>query len=158
MSTFFIGEGNIGSKPQFRVFPNGNDEPRKMMRLNVRFDNPVLGKDGYQDRGGFWAPVEIWHKDAEHWGKTLYQQGMRVLVEGRMISQEWEDQEVGKRVIMKVEARKIGILPNRISSITLAEKSSNSSGSEPEPDDIPDAPDELEEKSTRKNKGQSKKT
>ena len=75
-----------------------------------------------------------------------------------MISQEWEDQEVGKRVIMKVEARKIGILPNRISSITLAEKSSNSSGSEPEPDDIPDAPDELEEKSTRKNKGQSKKT
>ncbi|MGL4668638.1 MAG: single-stranded DNA-binding protein, partial [Saezia sp.] len=51
MSTFFLGDGNIGSTPEFRVFPNGHEEPRKMMRLNVRFDNPVLGKDGYQDRG-----------------------------------------------------------------------------------------------------------
>src|SRR3546814_5317945 len=82
---------NIGSAPEYREFPNGNDEPRRLLRLNVYFDNPIPKKDGeYEDRGGFWAPVELWHRDAEHW-KTLYQKSMRVLVEGRTVRDEWED-------------------------------------------------------------------
>ena len=85
MSTHFVGEGNIGSAPDYREFPNGNDEPRRLLRLNVYFDNPIPKKDGeYEDRGGFWAPVELWHRDADHW-KDLYQKGMRVLVEGRTV-------------------------------------------------------------------------
>jgi len=155
MSTFFLGDGNVGSTPEFRVFPNGNEEPRKMMRLNVRFDNPVLGKDGYQDRGGFWAQVEIWHRDAEHWAKELYRQGMRVLVEGRMVSQEWENNEGDKRVSMKVEARRIAILPQRIISITLAEKTANSNEEKPESDDMPETSDE---KNKPKNKNRRKQT
>src|SRR3546814_20246289 len=91
MSTHFFGEGNIGSAPEYREFPNGNDEPRRLLRLNVYFDNPIPKKDGeYEDRGGFWAPVELWHRDAEHW-KTLYQKSMRVLVEGRTVREERED-------------------------------------------------------------------
>ncbi|MBV6671205.1 hypothetical protein KV691_18385 [Xanthomonas euvesicatoria pv. alangii] len=39
MSTHFSGEGNIGSPPEYREFPNGNDEPRRLLRLNVYFDN-----------------------------------------------------------------------------------------------------------------------
>ena len=84
MSTHFSGEGNIGSPPEYREFPNGNDEPRRLLRLNVYFDNPIPTKGGdFEDRGGFWAPVEIWHRDAAHW-KDLYQKGMRVLVVGRI--------------------------------------------------------------------------
>lgn len=119
MSTHFIGDGNIGATPEFRVFPNGNEEPRKLLRLNVRFDNPIPIKGGgFEDRGGFWAPVEIWHVDAEHWSK-LYQKGMRVVVDGRMISQEWDDKEGQKQVTFKVEARRIGILPQRIKSVEM---------------------------------------
>src|SRR5690606_21182848 len=81
MSTFFVGEGNIGSAPEFQEFPSGNDEPRRLLRLNVYFDNPVPTKDGYEDRGGYWAPVELWHRDAERWA-ALDQQGRRVLVHG----------------------------------------------------------------------------
>ena len=33
MSTHFVGEGNIGSAPDYREFPNGNDEPRLLLRL-----------------------------------------------------------------------------------------------------------------------------
>ena len=67
MSTHFSGEGNIGSPPEYREFPNGNDEPSRLLRLNVYFDNPIPKKDGtFEDRGGFWAPVEIWHRDAAH--------------------------------------------------------------------------------------------
>jgi len=97
MSTHFSGEGNIGSPPEYREFPNGNDEPRRLLRLNVYFDNPVPTKGGdFEDRGGFWAPVEIWHRDAAHW-KDLHQKGMRLLVVGRMeflscfISRPWHE-------------------------------------------------------------------
>lgn len=118
MSTHFTGEGNIGSQPEYREFANGNDEPRRLLRLNVRFDNPIPVKDGYQDRGGFWAPVEIWTSHAEHWA-DLYQRGMRVAVQGRMVCQEWEDQDGVKRVTFKIEARSIGILPHRVLSVAI---------------------------------------
>ena len=122
MSTHFVGEGNIGSAPDYREFPNGNDdEPRRLLRLNVYFDNPVPTKDGFEDRGGYWAPVELWHRDAEHW-KTLYQKGMRVLVEGRTVRDEWEDADENERVTFKVEARRVGILPYRIESVALSTK------------------------------------
>ena len=74
MSTFFVGEGNIGSAPEFQEFPSGNDEPRRLLRLNVYFDNPVPREGSYEDRGGYWAPVELWHREAEDWS-TLYQKG-----------------------------------------------------------------------------------
>lgn len=126
MSTNFSGEGNIGTPPDFHEFPNDNDEPHRLMRLNVYFDNPVPAKEGFQDRGGFWAPVELWHRDVEHWS-TLYQKGMRVLVEGRAVREEWEDSEDNPRVTFKIQARRIGILPYRIERITLSPKSSEPS-------------------------------
>lgn len=121
MSTHFIGEGNIGSAPEFREFAQGNDEPRRLLRLNVYFDNPVAAKDGYEDRGGYWAPVELWHRSAEHW-QTLYQKGMRVLVEGRTVRDEWQDAEANERITFKIEARRVAILPYRIEAVTLAAK------------------------------------
>ncbi len=123
MSTHFSGEGNIGSPPEFHQFPHDNDEPRRLLRLNFYFDNPVPAKEGFQDRGGFWAPVELWHRDAERWS-TLYQKGMRILVDGRTVREEWEDSDENPRVTFKIQARRIGILPYRIERITLSPKSS----------------------------------
>ncbi|WP_338524012.1 single-stranded DNA-binding protein [Pseudomonas batumici] len=118
MSTYFVGEGNIGSAPDYREFPRDNAEPRRLLRLNVYFDNPVPTRDGYEDRGGYWAPVELWHQDAEQW-QAVYQKGMRVLVDGRTVREEWEDREDNPRVTFKIEARRIGILPYRLAKVTL---------------------------------------
>ncbi|HAF2412728.1 TPA: single-stranded DNA-binding protein [Salmonella enterica] len=122
MSTHFFGEGNIGSVPEFREFPNGNEEPRRLLRLNVYFDNPVPGKDGtFEDRGGFWAPVEIWHKDAERWS-SLYQRGMRVFVVGRQERDDWKDSDDNPQHTYKINARCIGMLPYRLDSVTMKPK------------------------------------
>jgi single-strand DNA-binding protein len=123
MSTHFYGEGNIGSAPEYREFAHDNDEPRRLLRLNVYFDNPIPKRDGeYEDRGGFWAPVELWHREAANWTK-LYQKGMRVMVEGRTVRDEWEDADDNARVTFKIEARRVGILPFRLESVRLAAKS-----------------------------------
>ncbi|BDB20788.1 hypothetical protein cym2001_41530 [Pseudomonas sp. CYM-20-01] len=128
MSTFFVGEGNIGSAPEFQEFPSGNDEPRRLLRLNVYFDNPVPREGSFEDRGGYWAPVELWHREAEHWS-TLYQKGMRVLVEGRTVRDEWEDSADNARVTFKIEARRVGILPHRVHSVVMRERSSEPASS-----------------------------
>ncbi len=121
MSTLFVGEGNIGSAPEYQEFAAQDGEPRRLLRLNVYFDNPVPREGGFEDRGGYWAPVELWHRDTEHWS-TLYQKGMRILVEGRTVKDEWEDAEDNARVTFKVEARRIGILPHRLASVVMREK------------------------------------
>ena len=122
MSTYFSGEGNIGSAPEFKEYPNGNEEPRRVLRLNVYFDNPVPKKDGeYEDRGGFWAPVDWWHKDAEHFS-TLFQKGMRVVVQGREERDDWVDDDDNERVTYRINARSVSILPYRIESVKLSPK------------------------------------
>lgn len=119
MSTKFWGEGNIGTKPEFREFSNGNKEPRRLLRLNVYFDNPVPKGDGeYEDRGGFWANVELWHKDAERYSE-LYSKSMRVVVIGRLVMDKWEDENGGECRAMKVQASRVGILPHRIQTVLM---------------------------------------
>ena len=130
MATSFWGEGNIGTKPEFKEFPNGNEEPRRLLRLNVYFDNSIpRGDVKYEDRGGFWANVELWHKDAEHYSQ-LYAKGVRVLVQGRMQMDKWEDDDGDENSAMKVQASRIGILPHRVESIVLA--APDHAGAEPE--------------------------
>ncbi|MBV6123235.1 single-stranded DNA-binding protein, partial [Pseudomonas aeruginosa] len=82
MATPVFWEGNIGSAPEHRSFPNGNNPPRQLLRLNVMFDNSIPdGQGGYKDRGGFWCSVEWWHQDAQRFAE-LFAKGMRVKVEG----------------------------------------------------------------------------
>uniref|UniRef100_UPI000F058DAE single-stranded DNA-binding protein n=1 Tax=Pseudomonas viridiflava TaxID=33069 RepID=UPI000F058DAE len=73
---------------------------------------------GFEDRGGFWANVEFWHKDAEHYA-NVYQKGMRVLIQGRAIMDSWtKDGE--DLSALKVQASRVGILPARIEAVHLA--------------------------------------
>ena len=119
-------EGNIGSAPEFKEFPNGNKEPRRLLRLNVYFDNSIPdGNGGYEDRGGFWANVEWWHKDGEQYAK-LFQKGMRVQVTGRAVMDRWE-QDGEDYEALKIQASRIAILPHRITSVSLAPSQSQNS-------------------------------
>jgi single-strand DNA-binding protein len=122
MSTEFRGEGNIGSAPEIREFPKEDADSDWLLRLNVYFDNPVPTQDGFEDKGGFWMPVEIRHPDVRFWAK-IYQKGMRVLVIGRQIRSEWTDDAGNPAVSMTIRARPVAILPYRLERVVLASKS-----------------------------------
>jgi len=143
-------EGNIGSTPEFKEFPNGNKEPRRLLRINVYFDNSIPKEGGgYEDRGGFWANVEWWHKDAEHYA-ALFQKGMRVAVAGRAVMDRWESDE-GQFEALKIQANRVSILPHRVTMVNLAPSQAQQSAQQaqsrtsppqaqpdPEPDEYPD--------------------
>ncbi|MFK4136641.1 single-stranded DNA-binding protein [Pseudomonas luteola] len=135
MATDFSGEGNIGSQPEFLEFPNPGGEPRRLLRLNVYFDNLVPhGQGEFEDRGGFWANVEWWHRDAKQFA-SVFSKGMRVIVPGKIILDQWTDNQNEERSAFKIRADRIGILPHRIESVCLqppkytnvSENSSNTS-------------------------------
>ena len=121
MGTAVVWEGNIGSAPDYKRFQKDNQDPRHLLRLNVFFDNNIRLADGtYEDRGGFWANVELWHRDAESYSR-LYQKGMRVLVEGRAVLDTWKDTNGQEQAAMKVVANRVAFLPLRIESITMGQ-------------------------------------
>jgi single-strand DNA-binding protein len=121
MSNQFLGEGNIGVEPEVKQFQSGNNDPRFLVKLSVYFDNPVKGKDGkYEDKGGFWAGVELWVSEGANHLADLYQKGQRVLVQGRMIKDIWKDEETGEeKFAFKVRAHRIGILPFRVEEVRM---------------------------------------
>ncbi|KTS78253.1 single-stranded DNA-binding protein [Pseudomonas oryzihabitans] len=121
MGTAVVWEGNIGSAPEYKRFQKDNQDPRHLLRLNVYFDNPVRQADGnFVDRGGFWADVELWHRDAEAYSR-LFQKGMRILVDGRQVLDTWKDTNGNDQSAMKVQANRIGFLPHRIESVTMGQ-------------------------------------
>jgi len=125
-------EGNIGSTPEFKEFPNGNKDPRRLMRINVYFDNSIPdGKGGYEDRGGFWSNVELWHKDAEHYSQ-LFQKGMRVIVTGRAVMDRWE-KDGEENAALKIQASRVAILPHRITAVSLSSSQAQNNTQRPQP-------------------------
>lgn len=120
MSNSYFGEGNIGIEPEVKKFQSGNKDPVYLLRLSVYFDNPVKVKDKFEDHGGFWANVELWMgEEANEW-VDVYRKGQRVLVQGRMLKDTWKDEATGEeRSAFKIRARRVGILPFRIESLTM---------------------------------------
>lgn len=134
MSTQFTGTGNIGTEPTLKTFSNESGD-RHVLSMRVFFDNPVKKGDEYEDRGGFWAKVDLWMRTGGEGLQKIYQKGQRVLVCGQRIEIEgWEDKDSGEeRYGFKVTARHIGILPVRIESITMKQKSAEAEESEEPP-------------------------
>jgi len=67
----FFGEGNIppALRQTIREFwPTERRARAGCCRLTRLLRNRLPMRMAIsKDRGGFWAPVELWHRDAEHW-------------------------------------------------------------------------------------------
>ena len=64
MSNKFSGRGNLGADPELRYTPGDAGEP--VCSIRVYFDRPKPdGKDGSEDKGGFWLDVSYWGAHVE---------------------------------------------------------------------------------------------
>lgn len=125
MSIKVYAPGNLGGDAEFFEFPNEKDpeRPHQLLRMRVYMDNLVPQADGsFKDVNGSWRTVELWHASAKRW-KEFYRKGMRVLVEGREVTESVSDSDLGPRLFTKVVAKYVAILPHRLESIVMAPKS-----------------------------------
>ncbi|RJX68625.1 single-stranded DNA-binding protein [Vibrio sinensis] len=139
--SLFIFDGNIGGAPELRWQP-GNEksggEARPLLKFNVKYDRLIKTQrpeQPYEDKGGFWVGIDYWGKDAESLSKLL-QKGMRVRIEGELRMDSWPDKENPSIMItgMALTASLITIMPQRIQSVILKERSQQYHPSQSEPE------------------------
>ena len=93
--------GNLGRDPEMRYTPNGKAVTEFSVAVTHRGRDPQTGE--WADLGTDWFRVSIWGDRAER-AADEFRKGMRVLVEGRFRTREYEAKDGQKRISLDVSA------------------------------------------------------
>lgn len=93
--------GNLGRDPEMRYTPNGKAVTEFSVAVTHRGRDAQTGE--WSDLGTDWFRVSIWGDRAERAAEE-FKKGMRVLVEGRFRTREYEAKDGTKRTSLDVSA------------------------------------------------------
>jgi single-strand DNA-binding protein len=128
--------GNLGRDPEVRYTPSGT----AIANFSVATTENWTNKDGQRDSRTEWHRIVAWGRLGEICGEYL-SKGRKVYIEGRIKTNEWEDQEGNKRQTKEIVASNMTMLGSRGEEAPVSEEAPVR---EPEPavnapaeDDIP---------------------
>lgn len=125
MPNTFFGDGNVGSNPEQKMVPVGN-EKRKVTEIRVMFDRyKPDGKGGFTQLEGVWSTVAFWGERGDHIMKHV-NTGARVHVVGEIVPNSYEDKEGGKHEGFQVVASGVYLGLSRLESVTYRPKQEKS--------------------------------
>jgi len=124
--------GNLGRDPEVRYTPSGT----AVANFSIATTENWTNKDGEKESHTEWHRIVAWGRLGEICGEYL-SKGKQVYIEGRIRTNEWEDQEGNKRQNKEIVALTMQMLGSR----AQAEPSSDESPS-PEPDTASSGPTE----------------
>ncbi len=79
--------GNLGADPEVRYTQSGIPVATFSVATTERWKD----KDGNKQESTEWHRVVVWNRLAEIAGEFLFK-GLKVLVEGKMVTRKWQDQ------------------------------------------------------------------
>jgi len=100
--------GNLGRDPEMRYTPSGQAVTQFTVAVNRNFK----GADGEWQEETEWFRVVAWAQLAERTAENL-RKGMKVYVEGRLQTRQWEDQQGQKRYTTELIANQVTSLDRR---------------------------------------------
>lgn len=107
--------GNLVRDPDIKVI-NSGDKKVSVVRFTVAVNRSFKRKDGSWDEQTDWINCEAWDSGADKISKD-FAKGDRILLDGSIRSESWEDKETGKtRSAMKVRVEKFEKIPRRAKS------------------------------------------
>jgi len=129
--------GNLGGDPEVRYTPSGTAVANFTLATTEKWTN----KDGEKQSHTEWHRIVAWRRLGEICGEYL-SKGKQVYIEGRIRTNEWEDQEGNKRKTTEIDALNMQMLGSKAPSESRVkdespgpESATASSG--PTEDDIP---------------------
>lgn len=140
MANTFTVVGNLSRDPEIRYTQNGKAVVSFNMADTPRSLNPSTNE--WEDGTTLWLKVEAWDSMAENIAASL-SKGMRVMVSGNLVQENYTDKEGRERISLKIKATEVA--PSlRFATATVTRKSgggsnnsnmvsSASQGSEEEP-------------------------
>ncbi len=97
--------GRLGAEPEVFTFENG----KSLARFNLATNENYKGKDGQWHEVTQWHTVNAWGRIAERVKKAL-SKGQEVIVEGKLVHQNYESKTGEKRFNTVIEASEFLIL------------------------------------------------
>jgi len=131
--------GNLGRDPEVRYTPGGTAVANFTIATTENWTN----KDGEKESRTEWHRIVAWGRLGEICGEYL-SKGKQVYIEGRIRTNEWEDQEGNKRQTKEIVALTMQMLGSRTPEKSLPDESPSLSGAsrsnDPEPDTASSGP------------------
>lgn len=104
----FVGAGNLCSDPELKFIPSG----QAVCNLRLAINRKWKDKSGVDKDEVCFVTVVAWGKVAESCGEYL-KKGASVLVEGRLQSREWENEQGQKRTVLEICADRVQFLDKK---------------------------------------------
>lgn len=102
--------GHLGADPELRYIPQTD---RAVANFSLATNEQVFKPDSDErDSRTEWHRIVVWGKLAEFAEKYL-SKGKQILLEGRLRTEKWQDQEGNKRQTTKIHAYNITMLGKR---------------------------------------------
>ena len=108
MDIVFQGVGNLGADPTSKTV-EVRGEPREIVEFPVYLERRRKKGDAYEDDGGFWCDVTIWHEGTGDRALNLLQKGSRVYVTGEVKASQYTDRQGHSRQSFKISADYVAI-------------------------------------------------
>jgi single-strand DNA-binding protein len=114
--------GNLTRDPELKYIASG----KAVCKLGLAVSRKYRSREGEQKEETLFINLDAWEKTAEFCGQYL-KKGAPILVEGRLMSRDWEDKTTGqKRTAIEVRCE-------RIQQLSWTEQGGARSGPKPEP-------------------------
>jgi len=118
--------GNLVDDPELRFTPSGAAVAKFRVASTPRtFDRQT---NEWKDGESLFLTCSVWRQAAENVAESL-QRGMRVVVQGRLKSRQYETREGEKRTVFEIEVEEVGpSLKYATAKVTRANRSSGGGG------------------------------
>jgi len=122
--------GRLGRDPEMKYTPNGTAVVNFSMATSESWKDKNTGEKNERTE---WHRITAWRRLAEICGEYL-KKGSQVLIEGKLQTRSWEDQEGNTRYMTEVVAHYMKMLGSRQSQ---GQSQGPPTSNEPEDEDIP---------------------
>jgi len=100
--------GRLGQDPKINTFGEGN----KVVKFSIATNEAYKGKDGQWVENTQWHNVIAWGKVAEL-SEKLLKKGAEIVLEGKLVNDEYETKEGEKRYKTEVSLREFMVLTKK---------------------------------------------
>ena len=135
--------GNLTKDPELRYTPSGTAVANLRLAVNHRFKD----RSGELKQDTCFINVVVWDKQAENSNQYL-QKGRSVLIEGRLQSRSWKDNEGKNRSVIEVRADRVVFLDFSGKQTEVKEKVDLESGTDVS-GDRHDVPVDMQDKTNK---------
>ena len=94
--------GHLGAAPEVKTLDGG----KKMARISLATNETYTTQKGEKVTETQWHNVVAWGKTAEI-AEKLFEKGMEVLIDGKLINRSYTDKDGNKKYITEVQANEL---------------------------------------------------